>query len=91
MWWQCVDSAFIKANASMDSLIEKDVLEDAVDFVEELEHNSEFKVSAERKKIVERHHAWKQVAYKGMPGNTKTERVDEDGQEIRPKFLSNHT
>lgn len=75
----------------MDSLIEKDVLEDAVDFVEELEHNSEFKVSAERKKIVERHHAWKQVAYKGMPGNTKTERVDEDGQEIRPKFLSNHT
>ena len=88
---QCVDSAFIKANASMDSLIEKDVLEDAVDFVEELEHNSEFKVSAERKKIVERHHAWKQEAYKDMPGNTKTERVDEDGQEIRPKFLSNHT
>ena len=26
---QCVDSAFIKANASMDSLVEKEVLEDS--------------------------------------------------------------
>ncbi|MCB4234964.1 transposase [Kaistella anthropi] len=44
-----VDSAFIKANASMDSLVEKEVLEDASAFVEELEENSEYKVtSAER-------------------------------------------
>ncbi|MCB4235419.1 transposase [Kaistella anthropi] len=46
---QAVDSAFIKANASMDSLVEKEVLEDASAFVEELEENSEYKVtSAER-------------------------------------------
>ena len=43
---QCVDSAFIKANASMDSLLEKEVLEDASAFVDELENNSEFKVTS---------------------------------------------
>lgn len=88
---QCVDSAFIKANASMDSLVEKEVLEDAGAYVNELEENSEFKVTTGRKKLVERHHAWKEEAYKGMPGNTQSLRLDEDGKEIRPKFLSNHT
>lgn len=89
---QCVDSAFIKANASMDSLIEKEVIEDASAFVNEFNENSEFKVTTERKKLVERHHNWKKEAYKGMPGNNKSEnRVDEDGNEIHPKFLSNHT
>ncbi len=89
---QAVDSAFIKANASMDSLVEKEVLEDASAFVSELEENSEFKVTTERKKLVERHHKWKEEAYKDMPaGNNKSGRLDEDGHEIRPKFLSNHT
>lgn len=88
---QAVDSAFIKANASMDSLLEKEVLEDVSAFVNELEENSEYKVTSERKKLVNRHHNWKQEAYKGMPGNTKSERKDEDGNPIRPKYLSNHT
>ena len=88
---QCVDSAFIKANASMDSLVEKEVLEDASAYVDELEENSEFKVTTTRKKLVEVHHNWKKEAYKKMPGNVKSIRQDEDGEEIRPKFLSNHT
>ena len=88
---QAVDSAYVKANASMDSLVEKEVLEDASAFVSELEENSEYKVTTERKKLVDRHHKWKEEAYKGMPGNTKSDRRDEDGEEIRPKFLSNHT
>src|SRR5690606_28165485 len=88
---QAVDSAFIKANASMDSLVEKEVLEDASAYVNELEENSEYKVTTERKKLVEQHHSWKEEAYKGMPGNTKSKRTDEGGNEIRPKFLSNHT
>jgi len=88
---QAVDSAYIKANASMDSLLEKEVLEDASAFVDELEENSEFKVTTTRKKLVERHHAWKEEAYKGMPGHVKTLKLDEDENEIRPKFLSNHT
>lgn len=88
---QSIDSAYVKANASMDSLMEKEVLEDASAFVDELEENSEYKVTSERQKLVDRHHAWKQQAYKGMPGNNKSERKDEDGNQIRPKFLSNHT
>lgn len=88
---QAVDSAFIKANASMDSLVEKEVLEDASAYVNELEENSEFKVTSTRKKLVEQHHNWKKEEYKKMPGNTQSIRFDEDGKEIRPKFLSNHT
>ncbi len=88
---QCVDSAFIKANASMDSLVEKEVLEDASAYVDELEENSEFKVTSTRKNLVEGHHHWKKEAYKKMPGNVKSIRQDEDGEAIRPKFLSNHT
>ena len=37
---QAVHSAFIKANASMDSLLEKEVLEDASAYVGYLEENS---------------------------------------------------
>lgn len=88
---QCVDSAFVKANASMDSLVEKEVIEDASAFVDELNQNSEYKVTSTRKKFVEQHHQWKKETYKDMPGNNGSKRVDEDGNEIRPKFLSNHT
>ncbi len=88
---QAVDSAFIKANASMDSLVEKEVLKDASAFVNELEEHSEFKVTTTRKKLVEQHHDWKKEEYKKMPGHVKTLQKDEDGEEIRPKFLSNHT
>ena len=86
-----VDAAFIKANASMDSLVEKEVLEDASAFVNELEDNSEFKTTSTRKKLVERHHSWKEKEYKVMPGNNKSDRKDENGNLIRPKYLSNHT
>ena len=68
---QCLDSAYIKANASMDSLVEKEVIEDASAFVDELNENSEFKVTSTRKKLVEQHHQWKGEAYKDMPGNSK--------------------
>ena len=61
---QAVDSAFIKANASMDSLVEKEVLEDASAYVNELEENSEYKVTSTRKKIVEQHHNWKKARRK---------------------------
>ena len=88
---QAVDSAFIKANASMDSLIEKEIIEDAGAYVDELNEGSEFKVTSTRKKLVERHHAWKKEAYKDMPGNNQSPKSDEYGNELRPKFLSNHT
>ena len=89
---QAIDSVFIKANASLDSLVEKEVLEDAGAFVDELEENSEFKTTTTRKKLVEQHHNWKKEAYKDMPkGSQKGDRTDEHGNIIRPKYLSNHT
>ena len=89
---QAVDSAFIKANASMDSLVEKEVLEDVDYYAQELNDNSQYKVSQTRKKLVDQHHDWKTETYKGQPkGSIKGERKDENGNLIRPKYLSNHT
>jgi transposase len=88
---QAVDSAFIKANASMDSLVEKDVVEDAELYADELNEGSDFKVSKTRKAQVESHHAWKVKAYKDQPSNQNTKQVNDFGEEIRPKYLSNHT
>lgn len=89
---QAVDSVFIKANASMDSLVEKEVLDDASAFVNELEENSEFKTTSTRKKLVEQHHAWKKEAYKDQPHpNFNIDKLDEHGNTIRPRFVSNHT
>jgi len=86
---QAVDSAFIKANASMGSLVEKEVVEDASAYVDQLNEGSEYKVTSTRKKLVDRHHNWKQEAYKDMPGHQVSEKVDEFGNMIRPRFLSN--
>lgn len=89
---QAVDSAFIKANASMDSLVEKEVIDDSSAYVNELEDNSDYKVTTARKKLVDRHHAWKAEEYKGMPGHVdEPQQLDENGNTIRPKYLSNHT
>ena len=35
---QAIDSAYVKANASMDSLVEKDIMEDGEVYLDELEH-----------------------------------------------------
>jgi transposase len=95
---QAIDSAYVKANASLDSLVEKEVLEDAEYYAQELNDGSEYKVSATRKKLVDRHHNWKEEEYKGQPGgenktghSNKIDNTDEHGNIIRPKFLSNHT
>lgn len=84
---QAMDSAPVKANASMDSLKEKEVLEDGDDYTEELDANDEDQgltkntVSPDKKKSVEQHHSWKAKAYKDMPGAAND----------RSKFVSNHT
>jgi transposase len=69
---QAVDSASIKANASMDSLVEKDMVEDAELYADELNEGSEYKVSKTRKAQVDLHHAWKVNAYKDQPSNQNT-------------------
>lgn len=36
---QAIDSAYVKANASMDSLVEKDIIEDGQHYLDELQHD----------------------------------------------------
>lgn len=92
---QVIDSVAVKANASMDSLIEKEILDDASAFADELKGEEEQgdddkesqTVSATRYKAVELHHQWKAKAYKHMPRG-KSLKGDERS---RPKFVSNHT
>ncbi len=85
---QVMDSVAVKANAAMDSLVEKQVLDDSDDYTDELNTNGEQQtnntVSSARKKSVELHHQWKSKAYKDMPKGS-TERQE------RSKFVSNHT
>lgn len=102
---QAMDSVLVKANASMDSLKEKEIIEDAAAYTKELKEDDEQSVgedstdnhgdntvSAYKNKEVEWHHQWKEKAYKGMPGgNGNKNRLDENGNLIRPKFVSNHT
>ena len=81
---QAMDSAPVKANASMDSLKEKAVLEDGDDYTDELKNGNEEddnKVSAQKHKEVDQHNKWKAKAYKDMPG----------GGNERSEFKSNHT
>jgi transposase len=92
---QAVDSALIKANASMDSISEKEILQDAEAFADELAANDEDKpqkVTAYKKKRVEEHNRWKEKAYHGMPATRSDKFKAEHAQDdYRPKYLSNHT
>ena len=98
---QVMDSVAVKANASMDSLVEKQILDDAADYADELKSEEENRegdggvrsnnsntVSAARNKAVQLHHQWKAKAYKDMPRGKSLTRGDEGS---RPKFVSNHT
>jgi transposase len=98
---QAIDSAYIKANASLSSLVEKEVINDAEKFSQELTDNDDTSAPlsinrGEKKTIdylhkqrVERHHKWKAEKYKGQHPMSKEQRESTD--ESRPKFLSNHT
>lgn len=89
---QAIDSAFIKANASLDSVAEKEVIADGEVFLNELDENNENKVSAAKKANVDYHHSWKEKAYKDQPGKGRDNKeLDEFGNIIRPRYLSNHT
>jgi hypothetical protein len=88
---QAIDSAFIKANASMDSLLEKEVLEDAASYAKELNENSEYTVSESKKKEVERHHDWKTRNWDNPGISSKEGKTGDSGDYIKPRFLSNYT
>ena len=80
----------------MDSLVEKEIMEDANTFADELAAHDESKpqkVNAYKKKRVEQHHRWKEKAYHGQPGSRSKAKQEEQSQrdEKGSKFLSNHT
>ncbi|HEX8332693.1 MAG TPA: IS1182 family transposase [Segetibacter sp.] len=105
---QAIDSVFVKANASMDSLVEKEVLQDADTYTDQLKQDDEDDnntsntggnntthnntVSSAQNKRVQQHHAWKEKAYKGMPGARVNKKDVEKGDEkYERRYLSNHT
>ena len=90
---QAIDSAFVKANASLDSVAEKEVVDDAEGYLNELDENDEDKVASSKKARVDYHHSWKEEKYKGQHGHgdRSAGKLDEFGNLIRPRYLSNHT
>ncbi|WP_132055697.1 IS1182 family transposase [Pseudocnuella soli] len=91
---QAIDSALVKANASMDSLKEKEILLDGADYLNELQEEekepadnkdntgdeNQHSVSAVRNKAVQQHHSWKAKAYKDQPGGSKQKELP-DGEQ----------
>jgi transposase len=88
---QAIDSAFIKANASLDSIQEKEITDDVEAYANELNENSEFKIKADsitptdkssttvtsqKNRSVEQHHSWKKEEYKNMPGHSTSAKHD---------------
>jgi transposase len=100
---QAMDSVLVKANASMDSLKEKEVIEDGAQYAEQLKeddeqndsddnNNSNNTVSAQKHQEVQWHHQWKQKAYKGQPGGRKhNEEGTGEEDTFLPRYVSNHT
>jgi transposase len=107
---QAIDSAYVKANASMDSLVEKQIIEDGEQYLQQLQHDEygneseqhdnvmkddrdNDQITQSRKASTDQHHGWKEREYKDMPaGKSLSNRTDgNDSQEVRPKFVSNHT
>jgi len=52
---QAIDSAFVKANASLDSLIEKEVIEDVKVYCDELNEGSEYKLTLGKEEKKQEH------------------------------------
>ncbi|MGV3657728.1 MAG: transposase, partial [Chitinophagaceae bacterium] len=102
---QAMNSVHVKANASMDSLIQKEIIADAATYVRELQeedvdegqsgngnNDNSNTVSAQKHQEVQWHHDWKKKAYKGQPGARKqSEEGLGDEDKYLPKFVSNHT
>ena len=103
---QAIDSAYVKANASLDSLAEKQIIDDVSAYATELDQGSEYRIKAneltpedkskanvspQKLKEVNKHHKWKQESYQDMPGHRKADKIEGFGNLIRPRYLSNHT
>jgi transposase len=89
---QAVDSAFIKANASLDSLVEKEIVDDVETYANELNANSAYKVTTAKKHEVDQRHKRRERLCEGFPGNDYKEGKEGDsGEFIQSQLLSNDT
>ena len=86
---QAMDSVHVKANASMDSLRGKKIVQDGDAYVGELrgegtedeDPRPPNTVSAYKHQQVEWHHKWKDKTYRNPPG----------GRDVRARVVSKHT
>lgn len=103
---QAIDSAYIKANASMDSLVEKQIVEDGEQYLQELQHD-DYGNTIEQHSNVMQDDRDKDTISKSRKQSTDSHHVWK-GKEYkdmpagkslggkkedkdRPKFVSNHT
>jgi transposase len=73
---QAIDSAFVKANASMNSLLEKEVVTDAVEYAKELNEQSDYQIRPNS------------IA---QPEDNTQKQTDDHGNPVSVKHLSNQT
>lgn len=97
---QAINSVFVKANASMGSLAEKEILTDGDEYASALSEEEPVvttagqtqTVSAAKNKRVQQHHAWKKKAYKGMPGaRVNSKEAEKEDEKYERRYVSNHT
>jgi transposase len=103
---QAIDSAFVKANASMDSLVEKEVIEDGEHYLTELQHDEYGKEIEQHENVmnddrdsdtITRSRNKSTQEHHGWKANEykgmpKGKAVNRGNDNInRPKFVSNHT
>ncbi len=99
---QAIDSAFVKANASLDSIQEKEIIDDVAHYTQELNDNSEIKIKSgtitpqdkssttvtkQKNKSVEQHHAWKKDEYINMPGHRTSAKHDKDERDENDNII----
>lgn len=102
---QAIDSAFVKANASMDSLVEKQIIEDAQQYLEELQHDEYGNKVQQHDNVMTDDRDSDQLTQsrrlstnkhhkwksKAYKEMPKGKSITNNKNEARPKFVSNHT
>jgi transposase len=82
---QAVDSAFVKANASMDSIIREEIMDDSKNFMNELSDNEEFEKSDSKAKKSKRGKANKDWT---SPADPDARMSKKGGKEIQLNYTA---
>lgn len=102
---QAIDSAFVKANASMDSLVEKEIIEDGESYLNGLQHDDYGNTVQQHDNVMHDDRDSDQLTQsrkkstdkhhrwksKAYRGMPKGKSTTDTKNQARPKFVSNHT